>query len=190
MATKAEKERQERIDQIARLMVENEREEQQRILQHFRSLTALISISISLGQAIQQLLGDACQSHEFVQTRMSKRIRQTGKESVKVLLNNLKVAEKNLRGAKNSLYTFQDIQEEFTASGNITIEQQVILGEAQLKHYHELAELCCLYFNAEISNPRIMDILRPILIEQTKADDIAIPYKTIEFLKLKTQAYD
>lgn len=176
--TKKEKERQERVDQIARLMVENEREQIEKLELHFREMTALIVLSIAMGQAAHSIVKDACNRHDIVSNPLTNKLRREAK-------NTLTTAVTSLKTAKGCLTTFDSMQEIFTSSFAINPSEQMIIGEDMLRMYHEIAELCCLYSNAYHSNKDIMEKLRPIFMGQTKADGICICNKTIEGLKLK-----
>ena len=166
------------IEEISNHLASQQVESEKRYLLHLkkqhRELTALIITTIAMGQAGYMILKDVLES--FPSTKMSKNMRERGRSSLHQALKSLKLE-------KGCLADFDTMQEEFTSSAVITPEEQAQIATDMLINYHEIAELCSLYMNAFSANPNIMNILRPILLAQSKYDTNGITPDTIKKYK-------
>lgn len=166
-------------EQIVRLMIENERERMHKQLQDEACVAAFIVIALTLGNVASTFITELLEMHYENDNRLVDRIKGKAKQALGTMIKSLKTA----RGA---LLELDEIENLFTESQAVDVKGQIAVGEDFIKKYHEIGELCCLYENAVNSNENIMQILRPILLGQTKHEEIVIPQKTINKFILKT----
>lgn len=161
-------------NELASLQVESERLHQRYIRKETREATALLMMTIAMGQAAYLIHKKLIENLPF--TNLSKQYNQRAKRSLEQAIKSMKVA-------KGCFADFDSMQEEFTSSKAIDTEGQAIVMNDTLANYHEIAELCALYMNAYSANHNIMQLLRPILIGQSKHDTNGIRPETINKYK-------
>lgn len=175
-----EAERQARVDQIARLMAENERELQQKAQRMAEECDAVTGMSLCLGYATQLLVIEACRQTARCGTAFGKKVNGNSRVTINTVLP-------DLNRAKTNLNTYFETFELFLGRN----AADPALGTAGFNQYqkwaHEIAELACMYMNAEMSCPHILELVRPVLLGKTTQDGIFLSDKTISKLRLQTR---